>query len=69
MMSYLYTVSAVLLALKLGAVSDVSWELVILPAALQGAYNILLAYREYRQLTKMIEEIEKGLEDKKDDNP
>jgi len=67
-MGYLYTVSAVLLALKLGAVSDVSWDLVILPAALQGAYNIGVAYIKPRALNKLIKEIQEGVE-KKDDNP
>ena len=65
-MSYFYTVSAVLLALKLGAVSEVSWELVILPAALQGTYNLIQAYFKYRELKRLIEEL--GLENKDDDS-
>ena len=67
-MSYLYTVSAVLLALKLGAVSAVGWELIILPAALGGAYNFIVAFRKYREMQKLIAEVKAGLEKKKDDD-
>jgi hypothetical protein len=67
-MSYLYTVSAVLLALKLGAVSHVSWELIILPALLQGSYNIIKAYNKYVEMRKLIAEVQAGLEKNKDDN-
>jgi len=66
-MGYLYTVSAVLLALKLAAVSVISWELVILPAALQGAYNIGVAYIRYKALNKLIEQAQEDMEHK-DDN-
>jgi len=66
-MGYLYTVSAVLLALKLAAVSVISWELVILPAALQGAYNIGVAYIKYKALNKLIREVQESVEHK-DDN-
>lgn len=67
-MGYLYTVSAVLLALKLGAVSDVSWELIILPAALQGSYNVIQAYRKYQEMKRLIEEVQQGLEKNRDDD-
>lgn len=67
-MGYLYTVSAVLLALKLGAVANVSWDLVILPAALQGAYNIGVAYLKHKALSKLIKEVREGVE-KNNDNP
>lgn len=67
-MGYLYTVSAVLLALKLGAVSDVSWELIILPAALQGSYNVIQAYRKYQEMKKLIEGVHQSLEKNRDDD-
>lgn len=66
-MSYLYIVSATLLALKLGAVSDVSWELIILPAALQGSYNVIQAYRKYKEMQRLVDEVREKLEKKDDD--
>jgi hypothetical protein len=59
-MGPLTALSVSLLALKLGGVSTVGYELIILPAALQGAYNFYQAYRQKRELDKLIAMIEEN---------
>ena len=54
-----------LLALKLGGVSTVGWELILLPACMQGFMNLVQIYRQKREMDRLIAMIEEN-RDKED---
>lgn len=66
-MGPLTALSISLLALRLGGVSDIGLGLILLPAALQGFYNFILAVRAYKKIEKHLKALEEAKEKIKED--
>ena len=55
-----------LVALKLGGVSSIGWELALLPGVLQGVVNFVKGYLVNKQIQKHIDQMQEELENRKE---